>query len=183
MSLRFLSSVRRSPAARQPPGLLCGYFRALFPTPTARGPLGFGLIERHCDQLGKAPGRSKTSISQESPLCFVRRLRLRSFRYYALIEQLMSGGGARFTDFVNFLLRLILQLVELLYGQKVLGRQHAKLFEPFGVDVQTPRRLPDGLAENLLPFFAEQPVDENFSGVGVRRVFDDGQISASPAGI
>ena len=52
---------------------------------------------------------------------------------------------------------------------------------PFGVDVEAAGGLAHRLAVDLLAFFAEQPVDEYFGCVRVRRVLDDRGGAAAAA--
>ncbi len=71
------------------------------------------------------------------------------------------------------ILPVILKPVILLDREKIFRRSDAKLSQPFGIDVQPPRRLAHSLAVDFLSFFAQEPVDEQLKGIGVRCIFDN----------
>ena len=66
---------------------------------------------------------------------------------------------------------MIAKLVILLNGQIVFRRDNVMLRQPFGVDIDPPRAVVHRLTPNFLAFLAQEPVDENFRGIGVWRVF------------
>src|SRR6266540_1238264 len=66
-------------------------------------------------------------------------------------------------------------------AQEILRCTGAEFDEPLRVDIETSRRLPHGLAIDLLAFFAEQPIDEDLCRVGMSGVSDDGQRAAAAA--
>src|SRR5258706_15124103 len=55
----------------------------------------------------------------------------------------------------------------------ILAPLHAVFFQPLGADVDTARALGHRLTVKLLPFFAQEPVDENLRRIRMRRIFHD----------
>src|SRR5262245_4888370 len=82
-----------------------------------------------------------------------------------------SGGFAPIDDDV---LAVKADFFEFLRRGHVFGRRSIKAGEPFGVDVQTAAPLRERTAIEILALFAEQPVDVNLGGVGMRRIGDHG---------
>src|SRR5438132_7767518 len=60
-----------------------------------------------------------------------------------------------------------------LKADRILCRVHTEFFKPFCVDIEAPRAILHDSAVPILSFSAEEPIDENFCGIGMRRIFDD----------
>ena len=72
--------------------------------------------------------------------------------------------------------------VVFLEGDSIFCRVHAQFFEPFRVHVEAPRAILHDSAIPILAFSAQEPIDENFSGIGMRRVFHNAQNTEAIAG-
>ncbi len=59
--------------------------------------------------------------------------------------------------------------VVLLDADVIFGGADTELLHRLGIDVEAAGRLALGFGINFLAFFAEQPVDENFCGIGMGR--------------
>src|SRR5437870_636776 len=51
------------------------------------------------------------------------------------------------------------------------------------IDIQTPRRFAQSFLVSFLAFPAQQPVDEELTRIGMRRILDDRQSSGSGHGV
>src|SRR5262244_4471797 len=60
-------------------------------------------------------------------------------------------------------------------GDRIFCRVHTELFQPFRVHIETSRAILHNSAVPILAFSAQEPVDENLGGIGMRRIFDDAQ--------
>src|SRR5215510_8706161 len=69
-----------------------------------------------------------------------------------------------------------------LEGDRIFCRVHAELFQPFRVHVETSRSILHDSAVPILAFSAQEPIDENLGGIGMRWIFDDTQHTETVAG-
>ena len=95
-----------------------------------------------------------------------------SLNHETLLAQKFSRQrGRRFAQTIDFVLRLIFPLEILLHGQTVFSGNDAELAQPFGIDVQTARRLMHRPRVSFLSLAAQEPIDKELSGIGMGRIF------------
>ena len=99
---------------------------------------------------------------------------------FMLFENFVSDFCGFHPVIVDCVFAVVFQSVIFFYGEKIFRCAHAVFDHPFGIYVEAPRRLSHRFAVKLLSFLGEQPVDENFRGVRMRRAFNHRQ-SAAPA--
>src|SRR5262245_12938455 len=56
-------------------------------------------------------------------------------------------------------------------GDRIFCRVHTELFQPFRVHIETSRAILHNSAIPILAFSAQEPIDENLGGIGMRRIF------------
>src|SRR5207253_7053244 len=67
-----------------------------------------------------------------------------------LAQKLARHGRAGLPDLVDLVLRLIFQFIVMFECQSVFRCKYAELFEPLGIDIQTPRAYSHRSREKLL---------------------------------
>src|ERR1051325_10589896 len=76
---------------------------------------------------------------------------------------------------------MISHAVVIFEAHRVLCRLRAVLGEPLRIDIDAARRLQHHPGIELLAFFRQEPVDENFRRGGMRRIFDDAERAVGVA--
>src|SRR5262245_2870424 len=87
----------------------------------------------------------------------------------------------RHSDFGVLVFEMIAYPMVLLDGDRIFCRVHTKLFQPFRVHVETSRAILHNSAIPILAFSAQEPIDENFGGIGMRWIVDDAQHTETVA--
>ena len=99
-----------------------------------------------------------------------------------LLQDGVGKLGCGFADLVEFFFRLIFDLQIIIDRHHVFRRDRAGFFEKARIDIETPGRLTERPGNDLLSLAAQQPIDENFGAVRVRRRFDYRQVAAAACG-
>src|SRR5882757_10500596 len=125
---------------------------------------------------------SKSSIQpRKSSNATEKNLRLKFVFLGA--QQLARHSRRRLSVLIDLFFGLVLQLVELIEGQKILGGDDAKFFQPFGLHVQAARADAHAAGKNLLAVVAQQPIDENSGRVRMRLILEHREMAVAAADV
>src|ERR1051325_7188104 len=99
----------------------------------------------------------------------------------SLFQHRLRQFRSRKPGIVALVFGKILKTSELFHRHDIFG---GLAVQTLGLYIQAPRRLLCGLAMQLLPFAAEQPIEKYFCRVWVRRIFDhtDDAVTAADVG-
>src|SRR5262249_6418862 len=100
-----------------------------------------------------------------------------------LLQQGVRDLGRGFTHLFEFFFRLILDLQIVGDRHMLFSRDRAGLPQKASVDIEAPGRLSKGSGNDLLPFTAQQPIDENLCAIRMCRSVDYRQIAAAAGAV
>ena len=98
-------------------------------------------------------------------------------------EKFSRHSGAGLSYFMDFVFRLVFELIVLLNGQTILAGDDSEVLQPPRVDVETSRTDSHASGKYLLAVSSQQPVHKDFGRIRMRLILYDGQVTIASGGV